>query len=329
MTACAAPTRIERRRVDGVVLLDKPQGLSSNQVLGRVKYLFRALKGGHSGTLDPMATGLLPILLGEATKFSQLGLDADKEYEATVMLGVTTITGDAEGEPVSQRDVNVSAEQLESLVRGLQGEQDQMPPMFSALKHQGKPLYDYARQGLVIERKARRIAVHETELLDCQLPVVRMRVACSKGTYIRSLAETLGERAGCGAHLIGLRRTKSGGLSLRHAVTLETLSQATPKQLADHLLPVDHMVQSWPRLQLTHAQSQKFRHGQVLALAASPCVDSATFETQRPLTVMKQDDNRASDSLRVYSETNEFLGIASWKAGLLQPERLVAPASYE
>ena len=329
MTACAAPARIERRRVDGILLLDKPQGLSSNQVLGRVKYIFRALKGGHSGTLDPMATGLLPILLGEATKFSQLGLDADKEYEATVMLGVTTTTGDAEGEPVTQRDVNVSTEQLESLVKGLQGEQDQMPPMFSALKHQGKPLYDYARQGIVIERKPRRIAVHEAELLDCQLPVVRMRVACSKGTYIRSLAETLGERAGCGAHLIGLRRTRSGSLSLHHAVTLETLSQATPVQLAGHLLPVDHMVLAWPRLQLTHAQSQKFRHGQALALGASPGVNPAASETQRPLNVMKQDDNRASDPLRVYSEANEFLGIASWKAGLLQPERLLAPASYE
>lgn len=329
MTACATPARVERRRVDGILLLDKPQGLSSNQVLGRVKYIFRALKGGHSGTLDPMATGLLPILLGEATKFSQLGLDADKEYEATVMLGVTTTTGDAEGEPVTQRDVTVSAEQLESLVKDLQGEQDQMPPMFSALKYQGKPLYDYARQGIVIERKPRRIAVHEAELLDCQLPIFRMRVACSKGTYIRSLAETLGERAGCGAHLIGLRRTRSGSLSLRHAVTIETLSQATPMQLAGHLLSVDHMVQAWPRLQLTHAQSQKFRHGQALALGASLGVDAAASETQCPLNVMKQDDNRASDPVRVYSEANEFLGIASWKAGLLQPERLLAPASYE
>jgi tRNA pseudouridine55 synthase len=329
MTGCAVPTRIERRRIDGVLLVDKPQGLSSNQVLGRVKYLFRALKGGHSGTLDPMATGLLPILLGEATKFSQLGLDADKEYEATVMLGVTTTTGDVEGDPIEQKPVNVSPAQVQTLVDSLQGEQDQMPPMYSALKHQGKPLYDYARRGIVIDRKPRRICIHKTEVLECQLPVVRMRIACSKGTYIRSLAETLGERAGCGAHLIGLRRTRSGSLSLQNAVTLDTLSQALPETLAGHLLPADYMAQAWPRLQLTQAQAQKFRHGQALPWLIDPKRSLDICQTGCPADVTKQDDNPGKVSLRVYSETDEFLGIASWKAGLLQPVRLVAPDSYE
>lgn len=329
MTGCAVPTRVERRRIDGVLLVDKPQGLSSNQVLGRVKYLFRALKGGHSGTLDPMATGLLPILLGEATKFSQLGLDADKEYEATVMLGVTTTTGDVEGDPIEQKPVKVSPAQLQILVENLQGEQDQMPPMYSALKHQGKPLYDYARRGIVIDRKPRRICIHKTEILECQLPVVRMRIACSKGTYIRSLAETLGERAGCGAHLIGLRRTRSGSLSLQNAVTLDTLSQALPETLAGHLLPADSMAQAWPRLQLTQAQAQKFRHGQALPWLIDPKSSLDTCQTGCPADVTKQDDNPGKVSLRVYSQTDEFLGIASWKAGLLQPVRLVAPDSYE
>lgn len=329
MTGCAVPTRVERRRIDGVLLVDKPQGLSSNQVLGRVKYLFRALKGGHSGTLDPMATGLLPILLGEATKFSQLGLDADKEYEATVMLGVTTTTGDVEGEPIEQKPVKVSPAQLQILVDSLQGEQDQIPPMYSALKHQGKPLYDYARRGIVIDRKPRRICIHKTEILECQLPVVRMRIACSKGTYIRSLAETLGERAGCGAHLIGLRRTRSGSLSLQNAVTLDTLSQALPETLAGHLLPADSMAQAWPRLQLTQAQAQKFRHGQALPWLIDPKSSLDTCQTGCPADVTKQDDNPGKVCLRVYSETDEFLGIASWKAGLLQPVRLVAPDSYE
>jgi tRNA pseudouridine55 synthase len=329
MTLCAPPARLVRRRIDGVLLVDKPQGLSSNQVLGRVKYLYRAAKGGHSGTLDPMATGLLPILLGEATKFSQLGLDANKEYEATVMLGVTTTTGDVEGAPIVRKAVTVTNSDLPSLVQGLKGEQDQMPPMFSALKHAGKPLYDYARQGIEVERKPRRIVIYEAELLETQLPVLRMRISCSKGTYIRSLAETLGERAGCGAHLIGLRRTRSGDLSLARAVSLETLSQESPQALQKHLLPVDHMLQAWPRLQLSQEQAHKFRHGQAQAFAAASTMTQDVARLARPSIVTNQQDNQISTSVRVYSQANEFLGIASWKAGLLQPERVIAPASYD
>jgi tRNA pseudouridine55 synthase len=329
MTICAPPARIVRRRIDGILLVDKPEGLSSNQVLGRVKYLYRAAKGGHSGTLDPMATGLLPILLGEATKFSQLGLDANKEYEATVMLGVTTTTGDLEGEPVAKKAVTVSNSDLPALVQSLQGEQDQMPPMFSALKHAGKPLYDYARRGIEVERKARRIVIYEAELLETKLPVFRMRISCSKGTYIRSLAETLGERAGCGAHLVGLRRTRSGDLSLAKAVSLDRLSQETPQALQRHLLPVDHMLQAWPRLQLSQDQTHKFRHGQAQALATAAIITQDVAHMARPSIVTNQQDNQISTPVRVYSQANEFLGIASWKAGLLQPERVIVPASYD
>lgn len=329
MTVSAPPARVERRRIDGVLLLDKAQGLSSNQALGRVKYLFRALKAGHSGTLDPMATGLLPIFLGEATKFSQHGLDADKEYEATVMLGITTTTGDVEGDVISQKPVNVSAAEAKELVTNLKGEQDQMPPMFSALKYQGRPLYDYARRGIQVERKPRPISIYESELLNYEPPVLRMRVACSKGTYIRSLAETLGERAGCGAHLIGLRRTRAAKLHIDQAVTLERLSQMGSEALMKQLLPVDYLLQEWPCLHLSQAQAQKFRHGQAVPFSAHSGVSINTAQHAKPMNVMNPNDNFQSGALRVYSDTKEFLGIASCKAGLLQPERLIAPASCE
>ena len=329
MTVSATPARIVRRRVDGVLLLDKAQGLSSNQALGRVKYLFRALKAGHSGTLDPMATGLLPVFLGEATKFSQHGLDADKEYEALVMLGITTTTGDVEGEVISQKPVNVTGAEAKDLVNNLKGEQDQMPPMFSALKHQGRPLYDYARRGIQVERKPRPISIYEAELLDYEPPVLRMRVACSKGTYIRSLAEALGERAGCGAHLIGLRRTRAAKLHIDQAVTLEKLNQMDTEALMKQLLPVDYVLQDWPSLQLNQAQALKFRHGQAVPFTDHSGVPINTVQHAKLINVMNPNDNLQSGALRVYSDTKEFLGLASCKAGLLQPDRLIAPASCE
>ena len=208
--------RIARRQVDGVLLLDKPRGLSSNHALQKAKRLFNAAKAGHTGTLDPMATGLLPLTFGEATKFSQMLLDADKSYEATVTLGVVTDTGDAEGQVLERQSVTADAQDIAAALNAFRGEIEQIPPMYSALKRDGRPLYEYARAGIELERAPRRVVIHALEMLDGGLDgsSFGFRVRCSKGTYVRTLAMDIGRALGCGAHLSALRRTAIGPFGL-------------------------------------------------------------------------------------------------------------------
>ena len=203
-----APRRPPRRKVDGVILLDKPIGISSNAALQRVRRVFNAAKGGHTGTLDPLASGLLPLCFGEATKFSQTLLEADKSYEAELRLGVSTTTGDVEGQVLETRAVNVDSADFATACASFVGEIEQVPPMFSALKVAGRPLYDYARAGVTLERKSRRISIKGIEVLEFDANMARVAVDCSKGTYIRVLAEDIGALLGCGAHLVSLRRTR-------------------------------------------------------------------------------------------------------------------------
>ena len=212
--------RQPRRALHGVLLLDKPIGWTSNDALQKAKGILRAEKGGHTGTLDPLATGLLPLCFGAATKFSQISLDADKTYRATLRLGQRTSTGDREGEVLEERPVAVDRAAIEVALERYTGEIDQQPPMYSALKHQGRALYDYARAGIEIERPTRRVTIHRIDIVDWQSPDLVLDVHCSKGTYIRSLAEDVGRVLECGAHLAALRRTGSGPLQLQNAVTI-------------------------------------------------------------------------------------------------------------
>lgn len=249
------------RRVDGVLLLDKAVGMSSNDALQKARRLFSAAKAGHTGTLDPLASGLLPLCFGEATKFAADLLDADKVYEASVKLGETTETGDAEGQVLQTRPVAVTQAQIDEVLARFRGEVSQVPPMYSALKKDGRPLYELARQGVVVERQARQITIQELSLLDWQGDILRLRVACSKGTYIRVLAEDIGEALGCGAHLTALRRTRVGALSLAGAVTLEALAEVAEDQRAPFLQPLDALMQSLPRVDLTAEEGERFTHG--------------------------------------------------------------------
>lgn len=303
------PSRLPRRDVHGVLLLDKPLGLSSNDALVRAKRLLRANKAGHTGTLDPLATGLLPLCFGEATKFSQDLLDADKTYEAKVRLGATTTTGDAEGEIVVERPVTCDRAALDAAVARFTGEIEQVPPMYSALKKDGKPLYEYARAGQTVERAARQVTIHAITLLDVDLPAAMftMRVTCSKGTYIRTLAEDIGEALGCGAHLIGLRRTAVGDLTLEGAVTLEQIDAQADEARPGMLAPVDALLQRCPPVHLDAAAMGRFLQGQRIARRDLP-------EGQVP------DEGTLA---RVYGDEGRLLGVARMKEGALRPERLV------
>ena len=223
--------RVQRRALHGVLLLDKPLGLSSNDALQKAKWLLRAEKAGHTGTLDPLATGLLPLCFGAATKFSQISLDADKRYLATLALGIRTTTGDAEGEVLERVDADhITPDQIATACAAFTGEIDQMPPMYSALKHEGKALYEYARAGIEIERKSRRVTIHAIDIVSMQAGTVTLDVRCTKGTYIRTLAEDIGTQLGCGASLAALRRTGSGGLTLDGSVTLAADLKTLPDE---------------------------------------------------------------------------------------------------
>lgn len=305
MNAPSRP-RVPRRALDGVLLLDKPLGLSSNDALVRAKRLYLALKAGHTGTLDPLATGLLPLCFGEATKFSQDLLEADKTYEAIMRLGARTTTGDAEGEIVETREVTCDAARIETVMRGFLGEIVQVPPMYSALKRDGKPLYEYARAGLTVEREGRKVTIVALELLECTLPDVRFRVTCSKGTYVRTLAEDIGAALGCGAHLVMLRRTGVGALTLEHAVTLEQLEALAMSARDARLQPVDALLSTLPRVVLDETLAQRFLHGQRLKLS-----ECGPFETGM------------DDRVRVYDTAGRLLGVARTGEGRLAPERLV------
>lgn len=257
--------RVQRRAVHGVLLLDKPLGLSSNQALQKAKWLLRAEKAGHTGTLDPLASGVLPLCFGAATKFSQLHLDADKTYETTVRLGVKTSTGDAEGEVIDTRPVRCTVGQVVEALDRFMGEIDQVPPMHSALKKDGKALYEYARQGEVVERSSRRVTIHDLELLDFQVhgdqPFLSLRVRCSKGTYIRTLGEDIGEVLGCGGHLTRLRRVSTGPFAEARCVTLEALETLSESGRLAALLPVDHLLQGHTKVMLDTENAGRFLSG--------------------------------------------------------------------
>jgi tRNA pseudouridine55 synthase len=260
------PPKKPRVPIHGVLLLDKHAGDSSNDVLIKAKRLLNAQKAGHTGTLDPFATGLLPLCFGEATKFAQDLLDADKTYETVVHLGIATTTGDTEGDVIETRNVDVTREQIEAVLAQFRGDIDQIPPMYSALKRDGKPLYEYARAGVTLEREARPVTIHTLELLEYRAPFLTLRVRCSKGTYIRVLGQDIGATLGCGAHLQTLRRTQVGALSIDHAVTLDLLSDTPEAERTKSLAPVDALLSSFPAIQLEDAMAKRFLHGQRLAL---------------------------------------------------------------
>lgn len=263
-----------RRAVNGVLVLDKPRGMSSNQALQKVRWLLNAEKAGHTGSLDPLATGVLPLCFGEATKFSQYLLDADKGYETLARLGVTTTTGDAEGEVLEERQVTVGREALEALLPRFRGEIEQVPPMYSALKKDGQPLYKLARAGEVVEREARSVTIARLELLAFEAPCATLAVSCSKGTYIRTLVEDIGRELGCGAHVAALRRTQAGPFGLAQAVTLEELVQVHAEggneALDRFLLPVDAGLEHWPLLQLSEHSAYYWLHGQPVRAPEAP-----------------------------------------------------------
>ena len=287
-----------KRNVNGVLLLDKPLGFSSNQALQKVKWLYSAAKAGHTGTLDPLATGLLPICLGEATKFAQYVTDADKAYFATIKLGATTTTGDAEGDILSTAPVNVTHAQFQAVCQQFIGEISQVPPMYSALKHEGKALYEYARAGVDIERQARLISIKNIEANAFEGDVAQITVTCSKGTYIRTLAEDIGTVLGCGAHLIGLRRTETAGYLLSQAVTIEQLEAMSIVAREVLLLPVDSAIDNLPRVILNSDAAYYLMQGQAVWQAGK----------------------LPNGDLRLYDEQNNFLGL-----GCLQDDGKIAP----
>ena len=287
-----------KRQVNGVILLDKPLGFSSNQALQKVKWLYQAAKAGHTGTLDPLATGLLPICLGEATKFAQYVTDADKTYVATIKLGATTTTGDAEGEVLTTAPVNVIPAQLAAACTKFFGEISQVPPMYSALKHEGKALYEYARKGVDIERQPRLITINSITVNDFSGDVAQITVSCSKGTYIRTLAEDIGAALGCGAHLIGLRRTETAGYLMPQALTIEELEVMTVEARDAQLLPVDSAIEHLPQVILN--------------------ADCAHFIMQGQ--TVWQSGKVPTGDLRLYDEANQFLGL-----GFLQDDGKIAP----
>ena len=253
------------RQLDGVLLLDKALGLSSNTALQKVRRLFQAEKAGHTGTLDPLATGLLPICFGEATKFSDSMLAADKSYFARMRLGQTTSTGDAEGEVTAEYPVDLTQDTVDAVLAGFHGETMQLPPMHSALKHQGRPLYEYIRKGLTVERAPRRVVVYDLQLKSFSGSDMEISVRCSKGTYVRTLAEDIGAALGCGAHLLGLRRTSIGHFSLAQAHTLLELEAMSEEERDACLLPVESLMPDLPVLQLDPVQIKRLAQGQRLA----------------------------------------------------------------
>jgi tRNA pseudouridine55 synthase len=301
------PVRTPRKPLHGVLLLDKPIGWTSNDALQKAKGILRAEKGGHTGTLDPLATGLLPLCFGAATKFSQASLDADKRYTATLRLGQRTSTGDREGEVTEERPVQVDRAAIEAACARHTGTIQQQPPMHSALKHQGKALYDYARAGIEIERPTREVTIHAIDILDWQHETLVIDVRCSKGTYIRTLAEDIGAALGCGAHLSALRRTGSGALDLQNAITIDTLATLTEAEREALLQPADVLLAGWPEVRLPDDEAGRFLCGlrRRVALADAP-------------------------SVRVYAQNpRAFLGTAHITAGELIADRLLSPIEVE
>ena len=295
------------RDVHGVFLLDKPQGMSSNDIMQKVKRLFQANKAGHTGALDPLATGMLPICLGEATKFSQFLLDSDKRYFVTAKLGERTDTSDAEGQVVETREVNVLEEDILAALPQFRGDILQVPTMFSALKHNGKPLYEYARQGITVEREARPITIFELKFVEYQAPYLSLEVHCSKGTYIRTLVDDLGEVLGCGAHVSVLRRLAVGDYPVEEMMPIEELqllAESFPQQELDRLLlPMDTAVASLPQINLDESQTKAVKFGQ---------------------RVKFENGEQVYGLVRLFSNTQQFLGVAEITAdNVIRPNRMV------
>ncbi len=295
------------RDIHGVFLLDKPQGMSSNDILQKVKRLFKANKAGHTGALDPLATGMLPICLGEATKFSQFLLDSDKRYIVTAKLGERTDSSDADGEVVQTREIKVDQTQIIENLNQFRGDILQVPTMFSALKHNGKPLYEYARAGITVEREARPITIFELKFISYEAPYLTLEVHCSKGTYIRTLVDDLGEALGCGAHVTVLRRIGVSNYPADKMMTWDCLQQLKElddlTQLDQHLLSVDSAVATLPKIELTEDQSKAIKFGQRLKII---------------------NDHKIYGQVRLFSNNNEFLGVAEIdQRDILRPSRIV------
>ncbi len=310
MPAPIRPTRflsvqkkIQRRQLDGVLLLDKPAGITSNAALQRVKRLYGAVKAGHCGTLDPLATGLLPLCFGEATKFSAGLLDAAKTYRATIKLGVTTTTGDAQGEVLDKvldngGAVSVQRSEVEAALVHFVGDIQQVPPMYSALKRDGRALYTYARQGIELERAPRFVHIFQLALLDARTDEIDVSVRCSKGTYVRVLAEDIGRTLGCGAHLKALRRVAVGGLRVEEALVLMQLEAMTSVERDSRLRNEDSLLSTLPSVMLDAADSRALLQGKPVC-----CAMQAT-----------------AGNLRIYDHDHRFLGV-----GEIDPEGLIAP----
>ena len=307
----ATRTRVQRRPVHGVVLLDKPLGLSSNDALQKVKWLLRAEKAGHTGTLDPLATGVLPLCFGAATKFSQLQLEAPKTYIAVARLGQVTTTADAEGEVLRERPVELASytpELLAQVQARFTGPISQVPPMYSALKKDGKALYEYARAGIEIERPARNVTIHALDMVLCQdadgFAALQLTVTCSKGTYIRTLAEDIGEALGCGAHLRSLRRTDTGGIGVDRCITLD----AMPEEERLHVVqPADCLLHAHTRVVLDARESGRFLTG-----------------------LRRRGDWPDAEAVAVYGdEPRALLGVGHITSGELIPDRLLSPLEIQ
>ena len=298
--ARARRAQLANEPVDGVLLLDKPSGITSNLALQKARRLLNAAKAGHTGTLDPLAGGLLPLAFGEATKFSADLIEADKAYEATLRFGVRTTTGDAEGEVIETRAVALAREQVKEALARFVGAIEQVPPMHSALKYHGRPLYALARQGVEVERAPRTVKIERLQLLEFGADCARVEVECSKGTYVRVLAEDIGAALGCGAHLSALRRTRVGSLSLAGAVELAALEAMPPAVRREWLLPADALLASLARIELNEADAGCLLQGQAVATKETP-----------------------SPRVRVYGPAG-LLGVASIdEKGKLVPLRLV------
>lgn len=273
------------QQVDGVLLLDKDCGMTSNAALQKARRVFSAAKGGHTGTLDPLASGLLPLCFGEATKFSADLLDADKTYLATLQLGVATDSGDADGQVIARCPVTVTAAELSAALPRFRGDILQIPPMHSALKRDGRPLYELARQGIEVERAPRPVTIHALDVLAYSGNTLELRVSCSKGTYIRSLAIDLGAVLGCGAHLTALRRSTVGALDLAAAVTLAQLEALPEDARVGRLLPVDALLRSLPRQDLEGADADRFSHGNPVAAAPGQAGKVRVYAAERLIGV--------------------------------------------
>lgn len=301
----------KKRPLNGVLLLDKPEGLSSNTALQKARRLFRAEKAGHTGVLDPLATGLLPVCFGEATKFAQYLLDADKAYTATLKLGEASTTGDAEGEIFATARSDVSLQEFQTACAALTGKIRQVPPMFSALKHEGKPLYEYARKGIVIERKPRDIEIYSIDIQEFSAPKAVIDVRCSKGTYIRTLSEDIAKQTDTFAHLTALRRTETAGFTIAQTHTLSALEAMDEAGRDALLLPCDALVQHLPKLTLNDYAVDMLKKG------------------QRPQ--FANDDYVADTTIRVYSQNGEFVGLVEYQPqiGRLKAVRLMNTAQAQ